>query len=80
MREATGELNMTVITVVIIAALVGLVIAFVIPAIQGSLTASTRCSGAFGCGACNNNQRQCAGYYDQNGNAVNDAIQCQCNE
>lgn len=80
MREATGELNMTVITVVIIAALVGLVIAFVIPAIQGSLTASARCSGAFGCGACTNNTRTCAGYYDEDGDAVNSSIQCQCNE
>lgn len=41
MKEATGELNMTVITIVAIAAIVALFYAFVWPAIQGSLNLNT---------------------------------------
>lgn len=41
MKEATGELNMTVVTIVAIAAVVALFYAFVWPAIQGSLNLNT---------------------------------------
>ncbi len=41
MKEATGELNMTVVTIVAIAAIVALFYAFVWPAIQGSLNLNT---------------------------------------
>ena len=44
MKEATGELNMTVITVVAIAALAGIFYVFVWPAIQDNLQARTACS------------------------------------
>ena len=44
MKEATGELNMTVITVVAIAAVGALFTFFVWPAIQGSLMLNTACS------------------------------------
>ncbi len=46
MKEATGELNMTVITVVAIAAIAAIFYAFVWPAIKTSLaenTCSTKC-------------------------------------
>ena len=41
MKEATGELNMTVITVVAIAAIAGLFYAFVWPMIQRSIVQNT---------------------------------------
>ena len=41
MKEATGELNMTVITVVAIAAMAGLFYAFVWPMIQRSIVQNT---------------------------------------
>ena len=46
MKEATGELNMTVITVIAIAAIAGIFYAFVWPMIQTSIRNNT-CS-AFG--------------------------------
>ncbi len=48
MKEATGELNMTVITVVAIAAVAALVYAFVWPAIEDSIRKNTICSGGNG--------------------------------
>ena len=47
MKEATGELNMTVITVVAIAAVAALFYAFVWPIIQRSITTNS-CTNAFG--------------------------------
>ena len=44
MKEATGELNMTVITVVAIAAVGLLFTAFVWPNIQSNLAINTACS------------------------------------
>lgn len=44
MKEATGELNMTVITVVAIAAISLLFTMFVWPNIQSSITLNTACS------------------------------------
>lgn len=41
MKEATGELNMTVITVVAIAAIAGIFYAFVWPGIQRSIVRNT---------------------------------------
>ena len=46
MKEATGELNMTVITVVAIVAVGGLFTVFVWPAIQRSIRLNSACSAA----------------------------------
>ena len=81
MKEATGELNITVVTIIAIAAIAALFYAFVWPAIRGNLTASTRCASAFGCGSCNGNTMTCTGYYDDDGNAVNNQeLKCQCGD
>ena len=62
MKEATGELNMTVVTVVAIAAVAAFFYAFVWPGIRNSITASTNCSQAQ-CDAASctveNGQRKC---------------------
>ena len=44
MKEATGELNMTVVTVVAIAAVGAFFYAFVWPSIKNSITSSTNCA------------------------------------
>ena len=54
MKEATGELNMTVVTVVAIAAVAAFFYAFVWPGIQNSIKASTYCAMA-NCDATNQN-------------------------
>ncbi len=46
MKEATGELNMTVVTVVAIAALVGIFYVFIWPTIQVGMALSSACSSA----------------------------------
>lgn len=80
MKEATGELNMTVIVVIAIAAIAALFYAFVWPAIRGNLERSTNCSSAFGCDACTNGTRACDGYYDESGAATSTSIDCPCGD
>lgn len=62
MKEATGELNMTVITVVAIAAVAAFFYAFVWPAIKNTLTRTTDCNSA-SCASCEDsgNKRVCTG-------------------
>ena len=55
MKEATGELNMTVVTVVAIAAVAAFFYAFVWPGIRNSIQASTYCSMADCTGPSNTN-------------------------
>lgn len=78
MKEATGELNMTVITVVAIAAIGAFFMAFVWPQLKGSVTGTAKCSSAVGCGTCTNGSRTCTGYYDDNGNYKAESITCSC--
>ena len=68
MKEATGELNMTVVTVVAIAAVAAFFYAFVWPGIQRSIRASTYCSSATGC---DSNYQNCK-YTDEDGVTHND--------
>lgn len=44
MKEATGELNMTVVTVVAIAAIAALFTIFIMPSIQANITMQTACA------------------------------------
>jgi hypothetical protein len=44
MKEATGELNMTVVTVVAIAAIAALFTIFIMPSIQANIALQTACS------------------------------------
>ena len=63
MKEATGELNMTVVTVVAIAAVGVFFYIFVWPAIQNNLLANTYCASAFGC-ECGDDKKKCkCNYY-----------------
>lgn len=81
MKEATGELNMTVITVVAIAAIGAFFYAFVWPSIKNSITSSTNCANAV-CTECteNNGKRVCTNctYTDADGNEHDD-LKCTFN-
>ena len=72
MKEATGELNMTVVTVVAIAAVAAFFYAFVWHSIKGSITASTRCSMAVNC---NEDYSECE-YTDASGAVSKEKINC----
>ena len=59
MKEATGELNMTVVTVVAIAAVAAFFYAFIWPSIQANIENSTKCSSATNCTDCNGSTCKC---------------------
>ncbi len=68
MKEATGELNLTVITVVAIAAIAALVTIFIYPQIQANIMISTACTNL-----------DAKGNYtslDDNGTASNNNVSC----
>lgn len=66
MKEATGELNMTVVTVVAIAAVAAFFYAFVWPGIKSSIERNTHCANAI-CSGCNGGTCQCT-YIDEDNN------------
>ena len=78
MKEATGELNMTVITVVAIAAIGAFFYAFVWPAIQTSIRQSTRCANALNC-SCSGDTCTC-NYYEDDCSISTDTITCPNND
>ncbi len=61
MKEATGELNMTVVTVVAIAAVAAFFYAFIWPGIRNSINQSTYCSMA----SCNDEEHEDCYYMDE---------------
>ena len=71
MKEATGELNMTVVTVVAIAAVAAFFYAFVWPAIKNNLNRNTYCAAAYSCNA----DRTSCSYIDKDG-VEKDGLNC----
>ena len=67
MKEATGELNMTVVTVVAIAAVAAFFYAFVWPSIKINILNSTKCAATTTCN-CTGKTCQCT-YMDENNQA-----------
>ncbi|MGN1337260.1 MAG: hypothetical protein ACI4WW_02170 [Candidatus Coprovivens sp.] len=63
MKEATGELNMTVVTVVAIAAVAAFFYAFVWPSIKTSIDSATKCSSAICPDTCTTGTCECT-YYE----------------
>lgn len=49
MKEATGELSMTAITVVAVAAVAGIVTAFILPGLKNTITNKSACAQAYSC-------------------------------
>ena len=73
MKEATGELNMTVVTVVAIAAVGAFFYAFVWPSIKSSITSATKCSAAICPSTCTSGVCECQ-YVDEEGNT--ETVKC----
>lgn len=74
MKEATGELNMTVVTVVAIAAVAAFFYAFVWPAVRNNINKNTYCSMAT-CGQCTTNETgntNCQCEYDEDADGTAD--------
>ena len=76
MKEATGELNMTVVTVVAIAAVGAFFYAVIWPSIKGNLLAQTHCSSAVQCTDPDANGKMTCHYYDESGQLSKDTIEC----
>lgn len=70
MKEATGELNMTVVTVVAVAAVGAFFYAFVWPTIKSNITSATKCSSAICPSTCTSGTCNCQ-YIDENGTSEN---------
>ena len=64
MKEATGELNMTVVTVVAIAAVAAFFYAFVWPSVKTSIQSATKCSSAICPSSCPAGQACQCTYYE----------------
>lgn len=80
MKEATGELNMTVVTVVAIAAIAAFFYAFVWPAIKNSINSSTKCSDAICPKSCADNTTCNCIYINENGDEENVKCKVQSND
>ena len=65
MKEASGELSMTAITVVAIAAIGGIFTAIIYPTIKNNIVRQAACSNKFNC-KCTGDKCDCS-YYDKNG-------------
>lgn len=75
MKEATGELNMTVVTVVAIAAVGAFFYAIIWPSIKANLLAQTHCSAAIQCEDKGNGKQVCH-YYEDDGSVSQQTIEC----
>ena len=79
MKEATGELNMTVITVIAIAAIGVIFYTLVWPLIKNNISQSTKCANAI-CDECAGTSKttSCT-YYDYSGDTAKTTdITCPC--
>ncbi len=90
MKEATGELNMTVVTVVAIAAVAAFFYAFIWPSIKTTISAQSVCAngqnyttgdagkaGYIKCDSADNNgQYKCTFTTEKNGKATTDTVTC----
>jgi len=77
MKEAAGELNMTVVTVIAVAALAALFYAFVWPQLKANLERGTKCASAIcDCGTKTNGDLASCKYQDVDG--VSQTVDCPC--
>lgn len=80
MKEASGELSMTAVAVVAIAAVGVLFTTLIWPAIKGSLLAGQRCSSAVNCDCgTDGNAKQCTcNYYLEDGSVSDEGDTVKC--
>ena len=77
MKEATGELSNTVITVVAIAAILSLFTVFLYPSLKAAIRARTYCQSSVQCGECDGKKMECH-YYNDDMSVSEDTIMCDC--
>ena len=77
MKEATGELSNTVITVVAIAAILSLFTVFLYPSLKAAIRARTYCQSSVQCGTCDGGKQKCH-YYNDDMSVSEDTIMCDC--
>ena len=80
MKEATGELSTTVITVVAIGAILTLFTVFLLPSLRSAIRARTYCEAAADCKECINGKKDCH-YYIEDGDSISvssDTVKCDC--
>ena len=79
MKEASGELSMTAITVVAIAAIAGVFTTLIYPRIKANIVNQTKCANKFNCtGSCDGNggTQQCYIFTEDGKNT--EPINCPC--
>lgn len=79
MKEATGELSTTVITVVAIAAVMAIFTAFIYPALKAAIRARTYCQSSVQCTACEGGKQECH-YYNDDMTVSEQTIVCDCGD
>ncbi len=79
MKEATGELNMTVVTVVAIAAVAAFFYAFIWPGIKTNILNSTKCANVIDCN-CPASGGTCTCTYLKEDGVTTDTVTCPNNE
>ena len=78
MKEASGELSMTAITVVAIAAIAGVFTMIIYPRIRANIIAQADCTAKFNCGQCDGGTQTCSAM-TEDGNGTR-SIVCPCEE
>ena len=74
MKEASGELSMTAITVVAIAAIGGIFTAIIYPQIKVNIINQAKCANKFNCDCSKGNTCTCS-YYDESGQ-IQTGLEC----
>lgn len=77
MKDATGELSMTAVAVVAIAAIAALFSTLIWPTIKANIMRSTYCASAFDC-SCPQGEGMCDCYYcpSESGNDLDAIVNC----
>ncbi len=79
MKEATGELSSTVITVVAIALILSLFSVILYPSLKAAIMARLYCQSSVNCTECSGGMQTCH-YYDNNMEESTSTIKCDCGD
>lgn len=83
MKEATGELNMTLVTVIAISAIAAVFTLWVWPNVKANIKRNTYCSGAYNCGKCGDagdGLMECSYTDEEKGGTAEGKVTCPCDQ